>query len=122
LEQAPGEEAAPITELKRALLNRIAGLELSKAVETEDKKIDKASVFADLNPPPPITEEGAPEVDFDKTTLDKLDQTHAFDARGCFVWVRVLVLAGMVLGRSCCLWRTDSAAIVKTLKTTAIPC
>jgi hypothetical protein len=71
--QSPGKDDAGITELKRVLLNRIADLELSKTLETEDDKSDKAPEPADLVPPPSITEEGALEEDIDKASLDKLD-------------------------------------------------
>ena len=71
--EAPGKDDASITELKRVLLNRIADLELSKTFETEDDKIDKSPGLADLVPPPSLTEEGAPEEDIDRTSLDKLD-------------------------------------------------
>ncbi len=70
---ASGKDDARITELKRVLLNRIADLELSKTLEVDDDKIDKAPEPADLVPPSSITEEGAPEEDIDKTSLDKLD-------------------------------------------------
>ena len=69
----PGKDDATIPELKRVVLNRIVDLELSKTLETEDDKIDKAPEPADLVPPPSMTEESPSEEGVDKTQLDKLD-------------------------------------------------
>jgi hypothetical protein len=69
----PGKDDATITELKRVLLNRIADLELSKTLETEDEKIDKAPDLADLALPPSTTEEGSAGEHTEKTSLGKLD-------------------------------------------------
>jgi hypothetical protein len=69
----PGKDDASISDLKRALLNRIVDLELSKTLETKDDEGDKAPEPADLVPPPSITEESTPETDIDKTSIEKLD-------------------------------------------------
>jgi hypothetical protein len=69
----PGKDDASISDLKRALLNRIVDLELSKTLETKDEEIDKAPEPADLVPPSSITEERTPETDIDKTSIEKLD-------------------------------------------------
>jgi hypothetical protein len=69
----PGKGDGSISDLKRALLNRIVDLELSKTMETEDDEIDKAPEPADLVPPPSITEERTLETNIDKTLLEKLD-------------------------------------------------
>jgi hypothetical protein len=69
----PGKDDASISDLKRALLNRIVDLELSKTLETKDEEIDKAPEPADLVPPPSITEDRTLETDIDQTPLDKLD-------------------------------------------------
>jgi len=52
----PNEES--ISELKRALLNRIADLELAKTLETTEPEVEKAPEPSELVPPH-TTEEGA---------------------------------------------------------------
>lgn len=69
----PGKDGARISELKRVLLNRIADLEFSKTFESEDYRIEEAPEPAKLIPPPSMTEDGPPEKDIDKTSIDKLD-------------------------------------------------
>jgi hypothetical protein len=59
--------------LKRVLLNRIADLELSKTLETENDEEDKNPERAGLVPSPSFVEDTALEEEVEKTPLDKLD-------------------------------------------------
>jgi hypothetical protein len=54
----PCEDDAPISELKRVVLNRIADLELSNKLVTKVDEIDDALDPADLIPLPLMAEEG----------------------------------------------------------------
>ena len=62
-----------ISELKRVVLNRIADLELSKKLETGDDEADNDPESGNFTSLPLITEEHAPEKDFDLAPLDRFD-------------------------------------------------
>jgi hypothetical protein len=74
LEQSgdPDQDDASITELKRVLLNRIADLELSKTLETDDNS-DKDPKFTNLASLASATQDTTFEEDIDRTAIDKLD-------------------------------------------------
>ena len=62
-----------MSELKRVVLNRIADLELSKTLETENGESHKNAELVDLDLSRPFTEDTILEEEIEKIPLDKLD-------------------------------------------------
>ena len=75
LEQSsdPEKDDDSIVELKRVLLNRIADLELSRKLVTENDESDQACELAEVVPSPLVAEDTTHEAPREKTPLEKLD-------------------------------------------------